>query len=100
MNTSPSSFISAALSAYKQSITDIKSVGSLSEGLTRSYNSFTDTGPFFMIFSTIGINDNVLFLYEYSLFGNCIEHLTLCNKVTYNNLAINIFLQAYLMNLL
>lgn len=54
----------------------------------------------FFSFSTVGINARVLFLYEYSLLGNCIEHLTLCYKIRHHNLAVDILLKAYLMHLL
>jgi hypothetical protein len=62
MNTSPSSFKSAALSAYRQSITDIKSVASFNDGFTLSYRTLTATGPFLISSSTIGMSDKVLFL--------------------------------------
>lgn len=64
MNTSPSSFKSAALSAYRQSITDIKSVASFNDGFTLSYRTLTATGPFLISSSTIGMSDKVLFLYR------------------------------------
>ena len=92
--------MSAARSAYRQSITAIKSVASLKDGRTLSYNSFTGTGQYLISFSTTGINDKVLFLYEYNLFGNCIEYLTFRYKKCYDDLTIDILLKTNFMYLL
>ena len=81
MNTSPSSLMSTARSAYRQSITDKKSVASPRNGRTLWNNIVAETGPFTSSFSTSGISANVLSLYEYNLFGSCIEYLTTLDEV-------------------
>lgn len=84
MNISPSSLMSIARSAYKQSITDKKSVASFKCGFILLYSSYTDMGRSLIPFSTSGTKAKVLFLYEYNLFGNCIEHLAALNKIGNN----------------
>lgn len=51
-----------------------------------------------ILLSTLGINANVLFLYEYNLFGNYIEHLAALNEIENNDLTVDIFLQTYSMD--
>ena len=91
--TSPSSLISTARNAYRQSMTDRKSVASDNDGLITRNRSFTSTEPFFSSVSTLGISARVLALYEYSLFGNCIEYLAVLHEVGDDDLAVQFILQ-------
>lgn len=91
--TSPSSLISTARNAYRQSITDRKSVASDNDGLITRNRSFTSMGPFFSSVSTLGTRSRVLALYEYSLFGNCIEYLAALHEVGDDDLTVEIILQ-------
>lgn len=85
--------MSTACRAYRQSMTDRKSVASDREGFITRNKSLTSTGPFFSSVSTLGIKARVLDLYEYSLFGNCIEYLAALHEIGDNDLAVDIILQ-------
>lgn len=85
--------MTTARNAYRQSMTDRKSVASDNDGLITRNRSFTSTGPFFSSVSTLGISARVLALYEYSLFGNCIEYLAALHEIGDNNLAVQFILQ-------
>ena len=74
-------------------MTDRKSVASVKDGLRDKYKSFTSMGPFRSSVSTFGTSARVLVLYEYSLFGNCIEHLTALHEIGDYDLAIQLVLQ-------
>ena len=74
-------------------MTDRNSVASDNDGLITRNRSFTSMGPFFSSVSTLGISARVLALYEYSLFGNCIEYLAALHKVGDNDLTVEIILQ-------
>lgn len=58
--TSPSSLMSTARRAYRQSITDRKSVTSDNDGLITRKRSFTSTGPPLSSVSTLGTKSRVL----------------------------------------
>lgn len=74
-------------------MTDRKSVASDNDGLITRNRSFTSMGPLFSSVSTLGTKSKVLALYEYSLFGNCIEYLTALHEVGDNDLTVEIILQ-------
>ena len=84
--------MSTARNAYRQSITDRKSVASDKDGLIKRNKSLTSLGPLFNSVSTLGISASVLALYEYSLFGNYIEYLAALHKVGDNDLAVQLIL--------
>ena len=74
-------------------MTDRKSVASDNDGLITRNRSLTSTGPLLSSVSTLGISASVLALYEYSLFGNCIEYLAALHEVGDDNLAVQFILQ-------
>ena len=74
-------------------MTDKKSVASARAGLITRNKSFTSLGPFFSSVSTLGTKSRVLALYEYSLFGNCIEYLAALHEVGDDDLTVEIILQ-------
>ncbi len=74
-------------------MTDRKSVASDRDGFITRNKSFTSTDPLFSSVSTLGISARVLVLYEYSLFGNCIEHLAALHEIGDDDLAVEVILQ-------
>ena len=74
-------------------MTDRKSVASDNDGLITRNGSFTSMGPLFSSVSTLGTKSRVLALYEYSLFGNCIEYLAALHEVGDDDLTVEIILQ-------
>lgn len=74
-------------------MTDRKSVASDNDGLITRNRSLTSTGPLLSSVSTLGISARVLALYEYSLFGNCIEYLAALHEVGDDDLTVEFILQ-------
>lgn len=74
-------------------MTDRKSVASDDDGLIMRNRSFTSIELLFSSVSTLGTKSRVLTLYEYSLFGNCIEYLAALHEVGDDDLTVETILQ-------